>query len=54
MKDKHKSPYRIRGGSWYDDARSCRSAFGSDWRPGIRYDDLGFRVVFKKGTKKEG
>ncbi|MBR9976778.1 MAG: formylglycine-generating enzyme family protein [Bacteroidetes bacterium] len=39
--------YRVvRGGSWYDDARSCRSAYRIHRNPGHRvYGLLGFRVV---------
>lgn len=33
----------IRGGSWYDDARDCRSASRSSWRPDYRGGALGFR-----------
>jgi formylglycine-generating enzyme required for sulfatase activity len=33
----------IRGGSWINNARGCRSANRSGGTPGIRYDDLGFR-----------
>jgi formylglycine-generating enzyme required for sulfatase activity len=38
----------IRGGSWYGDARFCRSAdrYGSD--PGFRYGGLGFRLARTK------
>ncbi len=35
----------IRGGSWFNDPRNCRSAFRFDWDPGDRSDDQGFRVV---------
>ena len=52
MKDKHESPYRVRGGSWFRDARGCRSAIRSFWPPGYRYGGLGFRIVFKKGKRK--
>jgi formylglycine-generating enzyme required for sulfatase activity len=52
MKDKHESPYRVRGGSWFRDARGCRSAIRSFWPPGYRYGGLGFRIVFKRGERK--
>ena len=32
-----------RGGSWLGTARSCRAAFRGRFRPGLRYDSLGFR-----------
>ena len=34
-----------RGGSWYDNAKWCRSADRSRWDRGYRPDDLGFRVL---------
>lgn len=34
----------IRGGSWYDSARFTRVAFRHQGSPGIRYDNLGFRI----------
>jgi formylglycine-generating enzyme required for sulfatase activity len=40
------SNYRLlRGGSWYDDPRLCRSAFRSRYPPDYRYNVIGFRVV---------
>ena len=33
-----------RGGSWWNDAANCRSAFRIRFSPGNRYDDLGFRL----------
>ncbi len=33
----------IRGGSWFNDLRSCRAANRDCASPTIRYDDLGFR-----------
>jgi len=35
----------IRGGSWLDDARGCRSAYRYRAMPGNRYRLIGFRVV---------
>jgi formylglycine-generating enzyme required for sulfatase activity len=35
----------LRGGAWYHDPRDCRSARRSYGFPGIRYIDIGFRVV---------
>ena len=35
----------IRGGSWYDPAESCRSAYRNRYVPGGRFDNLGFRVA---------
>jgi formylglycine-generating enzyme required for sulfatase activity len=38
--------YRVvRGGSWFDVAEFCRSAFRHNWLPGYRYDLLGFRLA---------
>jgi hypothetical protein len=34
----------LRGGSWFNDADWCRSAFRVGWGPGLRYDSIGFRV----------
>ena len=34
-----------RGGSWYNDATSCRVAYRLNFSPGFRYNFLGFRVV---------
>jgi formylglycine-generating enzyme required for sulfatase activity len=39
--------YRVvRGGSWYDYAQGCRSAYRIYGTPGNRYYYLGFRLVF--------
>ncbi len=35
----------LRGGSWHDDARYCRSAYRVGNRAGLHFNDLGFRVV---------
>ena len=35
----------VRGGSWVDSARSCRSAFRSYYGTGARYHSLGFRLL---------
>ncbi len=38
--------YRVfRGGSWNDDPQGCRAADRSDYTPGNRNDDLGFRLA---------
>ncbi|OQY57904.1 MAG: hypothetical protein B6245_14665 [Desulfobacteraceae bacterium 4572_88] len=34
-----------RGGSWFNDARICRSAYRAGLQPGCRGNDLGFRLV---------
>jgi len=34
----------IRGGSWNNDARNCRSAVRNNSLPGNRDDNLGFRL----------
>jgi len=38
-----------RGGSWYYEARLCRSAFRYGYEPVMRYDNLGARLVFLRG-----
>ena len=35
----------LRGGSWFNYGRSCRSAIRDNVGPGGRLNDLGFRVV---------
>jgi formylglycine-generating enzyme required for sulfatase activity/predicted Ser/Thr protein kinase len=35
----------LRGGSWFNDARDCRSAFRAFYAPAGRYDDSGFRLA---------
>jgi formylglycine-generating enzyme required for sulfatase activity len=35
----------IRGGSWYDDGKCCRSARRRAFEPDARFDSLGFRLV---------
>jgi len=35
----------VRGGSWYDDADYCRSAYRYGLAPGDRAADLGFRLA---------
>ncbi len=35
----------LRGGSWYDTAAACRSAYRFNYWPGDRYYSLGFRLV---------
>ena len=43
--DNPRGSYRVvRGGSWGNVARSCRSARRFNGAPGIRYNDLGFRL----------
>src|SRR5262249_22724604 len=39
------SPRVIRGGSWYDDPRSARSAYRGRYAPEIRLSLLGFRLA---------
>jgi formylglycine-generating enzyme required for sulfatase activity len=43
--DKADADRVIRGGSWFDLARSCRCAYRFRYRPGLRNDDLGFRCA---------
>jgi formylglycine-generating enzyme required for sulfatase activity len=35
----------LRGGSWNNDARNCRSANRNNGHPGNRNDNLGFRLL---------
>lgn len=35
----------VRGGSWYYDPAYARSAYRRNFTPGLRYDDIGFRVL---------
>ena len=37
-----------RGGSWYVNARCCRSSYRNDSAPGNRYNDLGLRLVLSE------
>ncbi|MDL2330204.1 formylglycine-generating enzyme family protein [Desulfosarcina sp. OttesenSCG-928-A07] len=39
----------IRGGSWDDLARNCRSAFRGIYSPENQHDSLGFRLAFSPG-----
>ena len=42
----HPAQHRvIRGGSWNNQARNCRSAYRNRNAPGNRNNNLGFRVV---------
>jgi formylglycine-generating enzyme required for sulfatase activity len=44
--DKPRKSYRvIRGGSWFDDASNCPSAWRWDYGPGTRDTDVGFRLA---------
>jgi formylglycine-generating enzyme required for sulfatase activity len=40
----------LRGGSWDFNPRGCRSAVRTDLNPGIRYINVGFRVVSRART----
>jgi formylglycine-generating enzyme required for sulfatase activity len=40
-----------RGGSWYDTAQNCRSAFRGRNPPGHRNNNLGFRVALVPSGK---
>ena len=40
----------LRGGSWHDSPRNCRSAFRYSFEPAFRYYSLGFRVSFSART----
>jgi formylglycine-generating enzyme required for sulfatase activity len=39
----------LRGGSWDDDPRDCRSAYRGCFARGSRFDNVGFRVVVVRG-----
>ena len=39
----------LRGGSWFNSAGDCRSAYRSWFRPGDRYRGVGFRVCLVRG-----
>src|SRR5207253_6570680 len=41
----------IRGGSWYNDPRHCRSTCREDLAPDFRSNRVGFRVVLRPGLK---
>ena len=41
----------LRGGSWGYDSRICRSANRSGDAPDLRADDVGFRVVLRRGVR---
>ncbi|MCO6456700.1 MAG: hypothetical protein J5I93_15485 [Pirellulaceae bacterium] len=38
----------VRGGSWINDGRNCRSAYRNANEPGNRNDNLGFRVCLAR------
>jgi formylglycine-generating enzyme len=41
----------LRGGSWYDVPRLCRSAHRVDCVPALRFNDDGFRVVLRLSAR---
>ena len=44
--DKEKGANRVlRGGSWFNYPRNCRSAYRDNFTPDVRFNYLGFRVV---------
>ena len=45
LSDNEEAGRVLRGGSWYDNPRNCRSASRSDAQPGARLLGIGFRVV---------
>ncbi len=52
--DKKEGAFRVfRGGSWFNLARSCRSALRNGFEPGYRYDLLGFRLLCLPGQVGE-
>ena len=38
-------PGTVRGGSWFNDARFCRSAYRNHYVPGVRFNFIGFRCA---------
>lgn len=40
-----------RGGSWFDDATSCRSANRNGFEPMLRFDSFGFRVALSSPSE---
>ena len=44
----------MRGGSWLLNARLCRSAYRSNWRPSIRDSGIGFRLVSGQKLRSTG
>jgi formylglycine-generating enzyme required for sulfatase activity len=42
----------LRGGSWFNDSRYCRSAYRTFNAPGARSDHIGFRVVLIIGANR--
>jgi formylglycine-generating enzyme required for sulfatase activity/predicted phosphodiesterase len=51
--DDPRGSYRVvRGGSWFDSARLCRSAFRGRNRPDFRISYLGFRLVLLPGQQR--
>ncbi|HEY3856315.1 MAG TPA: formylglycine-generating enzyme family protein [Verrucomicrobiae bacterium] len=50
LSEKGKDRARVlRGGSWYDTARGCRSAYRDRLRPDVRYRNFGLRVCLVRG-----
>lgn len=44
----------VRGGSWNNSGRNCRSALRSNFRPGVRYNVIGFRIVLPAPLSQSG
>jgi formylglycine-generating enzyme required for sulfatase activity len=42
----------VRGGSWYDRPKRCRSAFRLSYEPYHAVFNVGFRVVMKEGSNQ--
>jgi len=40
----------VRGGSWLNNAKYCRSAFRFSYNPSLQFDILGFRVLFLEAS----
>jgi len=49
--DNNGSSWVIRGGSWYNNADYCRSAFRNYYAPSHRYYDYGFRLALPSGQQ---
>lgn len=48
------APRAVRGGSWFSDGGSLRAAGRLGFDPGLRLDDLGFRVVCRGSRQHAG
>ncbi|MCI5145179.1 MAG: hypothetical protein D3923_06515 [Candidatus Electrothrix sp. AR3] len=54
LAEKERTHRVVRGGSWYDRAGYCRSAYRERHGPDYRYDDAGFRCVRVQVKQESG